>query len=323
MTTRGIQDTARTGFRAVEGWLFDPIPAYSLVLCRVGLGLVLFLAYLSRWPLVELIYGPSGYAGYDYHQRFPENAEVGWAVVQNFNYLQYVSSATPIWILYFLLLASSLCFALGIRPKITGSIAFAIHVLFVDRNPGAAWGWSIMIRPFLLYTILGSRSRHWSLPRWLRERRGAAPVPTDWTCAAWPIRLYQIHLTCVFLVVWGRLDEQSWLTGQMLASALVSRDFGRFDVDWYPYFGLLEYPAMMALILEIGAPFLLWIKPIGKFWALALIGMFFTLAVTTSIGWWDFMVMLSLLMFLPPDWLAWVMRLRTPRLGSDGAALST
>jgi hypothetical protein len=322
MMTRGIKSTAGAGYGAIERWLFDPIPAYSLVLCRVGLGLVLFLDYVSRWPLVELLYGPAGYAGYDYHQRFPENGEVGWAVVQNFNYLQYVPSVAPIWILYFLLLASSLCFALGIRPKISGSIALVIHVLFVDRNPAAAWGWSIMIRPFLLYSILGSTNQHWSLPRWWREKRGAAPVSTDWTCAAWPIRLYQIHVTCVFLVVWGRLDEQSWLTGQMLASALVCRDYGRFDVDWYPYLGLLEYPAVVALILEIGAPFMLWIKPIGKFWALALIGMFLTLVVTTSIGWWDFMMMLSFTMFLPPNWLEWLMRPRSSLLGTDGAAQS-
>ena len=84
-------------------------------------------------------------------------------------------------------------------------------------------------------------------------------------------------------------------------------------------FGLLEYPAVVALILEIGAPFMLWARLIGKFWALAMIGMLFTLVVTTSIGWWDFMMMLSFTMFLPPDWLEWLMKPRLSLPGTDGA----
>ncbi len=118
-----------------------------------------------------------------------------------------------------------------------------------------------------------------------------------------------MHVLIVFFVVWDRIDEQSWLTGQMLAAALVNRHWGRFDIDWRPYLGLLEYPAKIALVLELGAPLLLWLKPIGKFWALAMIGMFFTLAVTTSIGWWDFTMMVSFVIFLPATWL---MRIMTP-----------
>ena len=64
--------------RWLRGWLFDPLPAYSLVICRIGLGLVLFLAYLSRWSLVDTIYGPDGYAGSSYFQRYPESGSVGW-----------------------------------------------------------------------------------------------------------------------------------------------------------------------------------------------------------------------------------------------------
>jgi hypothetical protein len=301
-----------SSLRSVRGWLFDPVPVHALLICRVGLGAVLFLAYLSRWPLVDLIYGPEGYAGYGYLQRFPENAAVGWSLVQHFSYLQHWSSGTAIWLLYLVLLISSLCFALGVWPKVTGTMALALHALFVARNPAATWGWATMIKPFLLYTILASSSRQWSVVSWLRNRAGPARAPAEWTCPAWPLRLLQVHIACVFLVVWGRLDEDSWLTGQMLSVALVSRDWARFDIDWFPYLAYMEWAGLTALFLEVGAPIALWIKPIGKYWALALMGMFFTLVVTTSIGWWDFVMMVALTAFLPKQWLERVIGPGTP-----------
>ena len=96
--------------------------------------------------------------GYEFHQRFPEAVAIGYEAALNFNQLQFISSSGLIWALYLALLASSLCFAMGVRPKISGTLCLILHALFVGRNPASAWGWSIMIRPFLLYAILGSQS---------------------------------------------------------------------------------------------------------------------------------------------------------------------
>lgn len=299
------QTLERLGFawRGLERWLFDPIPTHAIVVCRIGLGSVLFLAYLSCWPLVEVLYGPSGYAGFEFRQRFPENADVGWSLDGRVDLLQQMTTSEPVWVAYLALLTSALLFAMGVRPKLFGTLTLLLHVLFLDRNPGATWGWATMIKPFLLYTILASTPSQWSLTGWWQDLRGNPRPPTRWTCSAWPQRLLQIHVTCVFLVLWSRFDEPSWLSGQTLAFALVNRDFGRFDVDWYPYFESLEIASIGALVLECGAPIALWIKPLRPYWALALIGMFATLVVTTSVGWWDFMMIFVLTTFLPAEWL--------------------
>ena len=59
--------------RPLRRWLFDPVPMHSMVICRIGLGSVLFLAYLSRWPLIDTIYGPDGFAGHAYFERFADS----------------------------------------------------------------------------------------------------------------------------------------------------------------------------------------------------------------------------------------------------------
>lgn len=289
---------------SLRRWLFDPVPAHGLVVLRIGLGGVLFLAYLLRWPWVDALYGPEGFAGYAYFQRFPESGPVGWPGVQHFDWLQQVPSAAAIWALYLALLLSSLCFAAGVRPKLTGTVALVLHALFLGRNPGATWGWATMMEPFLAYAILGSDGRLGSLPGWLRRRRGTDAEAEDWTLPAWPLRIVQVHVACSFLALWSRIDEGSWLSGQMLAVALVGREFSRLDIDWVPFLGALELAGIAALILELGAPVALWIRPIGKYWALALMGMFLVLVCTTSVGWWDFMMLVALATFLPTEWLA-------------------
>lgn len=291
--------------QSIQQWLFDPVPAYGLVICRVGLGSCLFLAYLSRWSLVDTLYGPDGYAGNSYYQRFPESGQVGFtqAQYQLYDQLQHVSSSAVIFSLYVALLLSSLCFALGIRSKLSGTIALVLHSLFLGRNLASTWGWATMIRPFLLYLILASTRHHWSALGWIRARLGMAVTPVEWTCSAWPLRLVQVHITCVFLALWERIDRASWVSGQMLFEALNSRDWGRIDFDWWPYLDYLAPASQAALCLELGAVVALWIRPIGKYWAVALMGLFAILVATTSVGWWDMMMISLLSVFLPASWL--------------------
>lgn len=297
----------------LRSWLFDPVPAHSLVILRIGLGAVLVAAYLMRWPLVDVLYGPEGYAGADFHARYPESEPVGWPLVDLFGFMQRVESGAVIWTVYLGLLASALGFTLGAWPRVTGTLALLLHSLLVGRNPGATWGWATMIKPFLAYAILASTGGLASILTWLRRRRGAVVPSRPWVCPAWPLRLLQVHITCVFLALWARVDEGSWLSGQMLPVALTEREFARFDVDWAPYFPQLEILGIAILVLELGAPLALWIPVVGRYWALAMMGMFAALVVTTSVGWWDFMMLFALSAFLPAAWLG---RIVGPRASS-------
>lgn len=294
---------ARNVYRAFDRWLQDPVPVHPMLLSRIGLGSILFLAYLSRLPLVETLWGPSGYAGYEYRQRFPEATNVGWYLHSRFDVLTNIASGELIWALYFTLLLCAALFALGIRPKITGSILLVLHVLFLDRNPGATWGWSTMMKPFLLYTVCAARADHWSIRHWWQARRGQPVDAISWTMSAWPLRLLQLHVLCVFMVVGTRFEEGSWLAGQGLAAAMVNRDWARLDVDWFPYFDWLKLPGLGAFVLEGLAPAALLIRPLRTPWTLALIAMFVTLVLTTSVGWWDCMMIVVLCTFLPQTWL--------------------
>lgn len=314
--TEAAENFLRAMLGALRGWLFDPAPMHSMVLLRIGLGSILLLAYLFRWPLVDTLYGPDGVAGYSFFERFPESGPVGWPLVQAFDYLQHVQSGAVIWTLYIALLVSAACFALGVWPGATGVTALVLHSLFLSRNPAATWGWATMMKPFLLYAILASAGGQASALAWARKRLGAVVPAIVWTGPAWPLRLVQVHVACAFLALWARIDEGSWLSGQMLPVALAGREFSRLDLDWFPLFGVLQILGIAALILELGAPLALWIEPVAKYWALALMGMFLILIVATSVGWWDFMMLVALTTFLPERWLRRVTRSKPPPLAT-------
>ena len=63
-----------------------------------------------------------------------------------------------------------------------------------------------------------------------------------------------------------------------------------------------------AMVLEVLAPFCLWIPRLGVLWAYGLIALHATLELTTNLGWWSHTMIASLLCFLPPEHLQAALR---------------
>lgn len=168
-----------------------------------------------------------------------------------------------------------------------------------------------MLKPYLFFVLMSSAGRYASVDAWRRGSHSARVRLEDWLGPAWPVRLLQMQICTMYAAAgWARFDDPAWLSGDMLFYALDGRTFGRLDVDWLPLASELRILAYGAFVLEPLAPFLLWLRGIGKWWALALIVMHVTLELLTNIGWWQWMMVPILLVFLPSEWLCAL--LRTP-----------
>ena len=104
----------------------------------------------------------------------------------------------------------------------------------------------------------------------------------------------------------GRPAERAPLSPRLLDLDLLL--FGDLSSDdpglVLPHAGL----ARRRFVLEPLAPFLLWVRGIGKWWALALISMHVMLELLTNVSWWQWMMVPLLLVFLPPKWLCAILR---------------
>ena len=92
------------------------------------------------------------------------------------------------------------------------------------------------------------------------------------------------------------------MSGDMLFVAIDGRTFGRFDFDWFPFIAELRWGGWVALWLEPLAPLMLWLKGIGRWWALALIGLHINLELFSRVDWWQPMMIPLLTVFLPAPW---------------------
>jgi hypothetical protein len=301
-------------------WLdrfFEPQPQYALVILRITLGGVVFLAYLGRFGSVQALFGPEGMGGASLHSRVPGIA-AGRGLEAPMQWLQLVEFPELTWALYGLLLVASLAFASGTFTRTSGTVTLVLHTLFHARNFTASGGWALIIKPLLLFTILAPAGRFASVDA-VRRRISTSPQPggnpdaPDWMGPGWPIRLLQMQICAMYATNWLRLDDTGWLTGRVLMLPLSDRWFGRFDVDWFTLASPLEWLAYAALTLELLAPIALWIRGIAAPWALGLIALHASLELLTNIGWWQPVMIASLTLFLPAAWMARGVGLVSPR----------
>jgi hypothetical protein len=222
-------------------------------------------------------------------------------------------------VLYGLLLASSLAFTLGLYTRTAGTVAIALHLLFLAIHPLSHYGWASMIAPYTFYVVLSRAGEFASVDAWRKRRRDGAPPPTD-LVPAWPMRLLQVHVAAeYFHTGFARIDDPLWLRGEALFEALTRTLFTRFTLDlelFMPALALLSYAVFL---LEPLAAVLLWVPRVRTLCALALIAMHAILEILTNVGWWSFIMIGGLLTFLPPPWVARLLPARGGPTASPGA----
>ena len=296
-----------SAWSGIRRWFFDPVPCRALVTCRLVYGLILFLCYLSLWPVLEQLFGPNGIGGAESALRLRLNAAAilrpwyirPFGLVRPLELLYHTRSTAVVWLLYVLLLFSSLGFALGLYPRASGLIALFIHTLFHARNIYAFSGWSLMLITYMLY-VLASQAVYQPI----RLGRAASLSSFAKHVSAWPLRLLQMNVCTMYAITgWPRVENPSWLDGRMLYISLASHTFGRLNIDWYAWKPALEILTYGILVLEAAAPIALWLPTLGKWWAVGLMIMHIGIALFSTVGWWSLLMVTSLTVFLPDAWL--------------------
>jgi hypothetical protein len=137
------------------------------------------------------------------------------------------------------------------------------------------FGQDAMMIILLTYLMIGPSGAALSVDRWLKKRKagpeGAPLVPL--TSANLAIRLMQVH----FCIIYGasglsKLQGSAWWNGTALWSTIANYSFAPMNIGLYNDFLifiskhrwlweiLLSGGALFTLFLEIGFPFLVWVK---------------------------------------------------------------
>lgn len=221
--------------------------------------------------------------------------------------LFWISSDTLV--VHSLLLLMLVCTALlllGCWSRLQVICIFLGLVTLHHRNTLIFDGQDVLARVLAFYLIFLPLDHRWSLSRWWLT--GSANSHQHDRRSAWGLRLIQFQITIIYLsTAWEKFQGVSWRDGTALYYVARMDDlFGRF---WLPDY-LFETPSVLhamtwsVLILEALLPIFLWLRPTRRWAVLVAMGLHLFIEYAMHIFLFEWLMIIGLLSFVDPAWLA-------------------
>lgn len=177
--------------RLLQAWdrfWFAPVPANSVALMRIVLGVLLVADHLWLWPQLDVLFDP--------HGPVPVAAAVADLPQPRWSWYDLAPDMATVRLMWAGGLLVFLAFTLGLRGRAMGLLALAVLAAQYQRDPFYQHGGDRVFRLVLLYLSLVPHSAALSVDAWLARRRGRPAVPTVPVLAH---RLIQIQLAVIYM----------------------------------------------------------------------------------------------------------------------------
>jgi hypothetical protein len=287
-------------FKALKAWdqfWFASVDKTNLALFRLLFAGVLFLVYLSRQWDVSLYYTDQGILPRDLSLKI-----LSEAFRPSFSFFIWPESVSIITAVHAIFVLSLLLVCLGLFSRFFAWVAWFLHLGFLFRNYGVAFGVDQITSIWLFYLAWTASDQELSLRNWIKSRgqtfwsRSTVPSSLAWSDLMTTLgyRFLQIHL-CVIYFYSGleKLKGPTWWDGTALWSVFANSQMVIADMTWMKSLPLLiVFISFSTVLFEIYFPALVWFKKWRPF-ALAL-GAFFHMGIALTMALWAFaLVMLS------------------------------
>lgn len=280
-------------------WLIGGMVVYSHLVW--GLELTAFLG-ADGWNSVELV---REIQGGQWHQSFWWSVPAEWM-------------QTVHWICIGILVL----FWIGCLTRITSILAFVIHISYCQRAALATFGLDQICGILLLYLMLGPAGADYSVDSlWRRFRRRrqsrgsqtrARNRPPKTAAANLSIRLIQIHYCIIyFFAATGKLQGETWWTGEALWSALANYEYQSADMTWLAWFPeILQLMTHVTILWELSFAYLIWVPALRPL--MLIVGALMHLGIGAFLGMWTFglAMIFGYVAFLDPETVRSVMEWR-------------
>jgi len=259
---------------------FGPVPLYNLAVFRILLCFNLVVMYLNRQGDVSLFYTDQGILPRSLaHAVLPEG-------FRPFAFYSFWPDRFEPWVHAFYVFLLILM-GLGVVGRLFSLIAVFLHLAFLYRNYGVAFGADQIATTFLLYLALTQSYSRLSVLEWWKRKKSTAPIQEDlWTSVFY--RMIQIQL-CLVYVYSGmeKLKGMSWWDGTAVWSVLANSQMVIGDLTWMRHLPLLiVFISFTTILFEVYFPVLVWVKPLRKYFLMA--GVLFHVGIGTVMALWSF-----------------------------------
>lgn len=211
--------------RAIHDWLFRPVSAVPFGLLRMGWAMAGILTLLPQVNRVWLFYSDQGV--------FPPEWAANYSrSLYRFTLLTYVHDPLAVQALFFLLLFSLACMAVGYRARLTTILSVVLMTSFQEHSYAVFAGGDSVLRivGFILMISPGigavSVDRLLAQERvWIDEKR----TLTRPTMPAWPRLLLTWQMILIYVTAgWYKLLDPMWRNGSGTVASMSHVEFARF-----------------------------------------------------------------------------------------------
>lgn len=282
--------TARLVSRWQSFW-FDIRPAYPLGLIRIAFGALMVAWTLSLLPDLRVFFGPNGLMPRPFLQ------DGAWSVFALWN------SDMALLIGWCVLLICSVALTLGWHSRLAAVMVFVLVVSLQRRDILVFNSGDVLIRIEALFLAVSPCGAALSLDR----RRAVGRFWSAQDRAVWPIRLFQVQLSLIYLTtVYVKLDGNGWRDGSAVSYALRIQDMLIVSApQWITTDQVLMNIATWGTVmLEIALGVLVWNRLCRPWVLTAGLVMHTMIMVSICIGFFSLAMFVLYLAFVPPDFIA-------------------
>jgi hypothetical protein len=237
----------------------------------------------------------------------------------------HVTDPTWMLLIHLAVLGVMLLFTVGFCTRITSVLTWLGALCYIQRAPTTLFGMDTMMMILLLYLMIAPSGAalsvdrlisHWWAGRRARQKGRAAPAwqpPAPSVTANFATRLMQVHFCFIYLASGtSKLMGAAWWNGTALWGTMANYEFN--PLDWQRYEDLLVFLShhrllfelitsggvAFTLFLEIGLPFLIWVKQMRWVMIAGAVMLHVGIAMTMGLTTFGLCMLALLLSFVPP-----------------------
>lgn len=223
-----------------------------------------------------------------------------------FNIFMWLPAAeVSAWAVLISYIISSFLIMVGFRTRTSAVICFLLLVSLQNRNYAILNSGDTLMRCMLFLMMFAPSHVKYSVDAWIRKRQG---LPYETKIPVLTIRLLKLQFSIVYLATtFYKLKGHDWVDGTAVYYTSRLVNFQRVVLPViFDYPVLVKISTWGALLIEFAMGTLVWVKEFRIPVLLAGLFLHFMIEVTMSIGFFEWIMMGTYVLFLTPVEFYWL-----------------
>ncbi len=232
------------GADLAAGWnrfWFQPADPATLGVIRICTGAMLFYTHLVWGLQLTSFFGRHGWLT-------PEAVGLVQSGSYAWSYLWWFDSPWALWTVHVAALVVFAMLTVGLFSRVVSILAWIATLAYIGRATGALFGLDQINVILAMYVAVGPSGDAFSVDRWRKARKAAAPPPVRARWAAnLAIRLIQVHMCVIYLFAGiAKLTGPAWWDGTAMWMAFGNLEYQSLDMTW-----MADWPRLMNLMTHL------------------------------------------------------------------------